>query len=290
MTDLSEILSKKSIPLVLDGAMGSLLTSSGIEWDDNLWSSYANISHPSVVRDLHSKYIRAGADIITTNTFRTNPLAHRFSNIDISLEHFVSKGVELALEAVENSQVVIAGSNAPAEDCYQEERTISLNDLEYNHKKHIELLVESGVDIVLNETQGHLDEIELICRYCSDNDILFIISLFFTENGKLLSGEDIREVVNFVKQFSPFAIGFNCIFPETFLKYQIIDLDYSWGFYLNCGSGKLTDKNISCGLSPKNYALQVQNLIDKKTMFVGSCCGSTPEFTKYLKDMLNEID
>ena len=56
-------------PLILDGAMGSLLQQHGVPRDEHLWMSLANITHPDAVTELHKQYIKAGADIIKTNTF-----------------------------------------------------------------------------------------------------------------------------------------------------------------------------------------------------------------------------
>ncbi len=204
-------------PLILDGAIGTLLGQKGVKFDKYLWASIANISAPELVTDIHKNYIVAGADIITTNTFRTNPAAIKHSNIQFSIEKLVKQSVLPAKNAVKNStefsakssDVFIAGSNAPAEDCYQKEVTLSKNEIEYNHKKHIELLWENGVDFILNETQSHLEEIEIICKYCSDNDINYMVSIFFDDELKLLSGEHLLEAIELIKNYSPIAIGFN---------------------------------------------------------------------------------
>ncbi|MBU1098836.1 MAG: homocysteine S-methyltransferase family protein [Bacteroidetes bacterium] len=277
-------------PLILDGAVGSYLTSNGVLWDDNLWSSYGNISHPGLVKTIHAKYISAGADIITSNTFRTNPIALKRANIDISEEDFVRAALLSALFAVNNSNVLIAGSNAPAEDCYQSERTIGIDELIYNHKRHIDLLYENGAEIILNETQSHIDEIQIICEYCHSNKIPFILSLFFTEDMKILSGESVSEVVQDVLQYSPLAIGFNCIFNNTFQSFINNNLTYyDWGFYLNCGAGNLTDKGITCGVSEKEYVSDIKKLIHPNLKFVGSCCGSSPAHTMELRRVIDEL-
>ena len=97
----------------MDGSTGSLLIKMGIKPDHNLWTSAANIFNPEIVFSLHKKYIRAGADIITTNTFRTNPAAVNRSDLDQT--QLVKKGVLLAKSAGEKYNVLIAGSNPPAE-------------------------------------------------------------------------------------------------------------------------------------------------------------------------------
>jgi len=288
-----DILKKqKSIsrPLILDGAMGSLLKQV-TKFEDNIfWSSILNITNPQKVITLHKEYIDSGADIITTNTFRTNPAVYKQSNINLSNEELVRRSVQLAIEARNEKEIIIAGSNAPSEDCYQVERIIPKYDLEYNHKKHIELLWESGVDVIWNETQSHWDEIETISKFCSSNSIPFVMNFFFTHEFNLLSGEPLTDAINMVEDYSPLSVGFNCVKPGQLLKYyERHELPKSWGFYLNCGAGNVEDKNILCGIEPKDYIEVIKPYLDSNPLFVGSCCGSNPNHTKAIKEYLNEV-
>lgn len=283
---------QKSInrPLILDGAMGSLLKQVTKFQDNILWSSIVNINDPQKVIALHKEYIDSGADIITTNTFRTNPTVYKLSNLNFSNEQFVRRSVQLAIESCDEKEIIIAGSNAPAEDCYQCERTIAKYDLEYNHKKHIELLWENGVDVIWNETQSHLDEIAIISKFCSSNSIPFVMNFFFTSEFKLLSGEPLTEAINMVEDFSPVSVGLNCIKPELLNNYSKNNiLPKSWGFYLNCGAGSIEDKNILCGIEPKDYIEVIKPIADLNPLFVGSCCGSNPIHTKAIKEYFNEV-
>ena len=165
-------------PLILDGAIGSLLQQRDVEMHEQLWSSYANIIAPDKVVKVNKEYINAGADIITTNTFRTNPLAYKNASLKISNSEFVKISVKLTKDAVaENNEIFIAGSNPPAEDSYQQYRTATKREILTNHKNHIDMLWENEVDFILNETQSYFDEIKIICEHCSKNTIPFIISL-----------------------------------------------------------------------------------------------------------------
>ncbi len=275
-------------PLILDGAMGSMLQEMKVKSKGSLWMSYANIESPKKVFEVHKKYIEAGADIITTNTFRTNPSALK-NFPKINRENFVKASVALAFEARNDLPILIAGSNAPAEDCYKEERTLSVKELVYNHHKHINLLMTEGCDFILNETQSHLDEIKIISEYCNKKNIPFLISFFFKNDLKLLSGENLFDAVKFVYDYEPLAIGFNCIMPETFKKVLSgIKDDYNWGFYLNCGSGNYTDEIIKCAVSPKIYLNKVKSSLKKNPSFIGSCCGSSPAHTKGIKKLFDE--
>ena len=150
------------------------------------------------------------------------------------------------------------------------------------------MLLNSDWDFILNETQSHFDEIEIICRHCSENSIPFIVSLFITSELKIMSGEDVTEVFNFIKDHSPIAIGINCIYPETFdLLLSNYSFNYKWGFYLNCGSGSYSDLKILEGISPSEYRKIVKENYMLNPFFVGSCCGSTPLHTKAIKGIID---
>lgn len=277
-------------PIILDGAMGSLLQMRGIPVDGPLWSAKVNINNPDEVFKVHQEYIEAGADIITTNTFRTNPHALKLAGLEKDSSKIVNSAVTLAHEAISDRNIILAGSNAPAEDCYQVKRTISHSALSENHSKHIELLLDSSVDIIWNETFSHYDEIILVCEYCSTYNIPYVINLFIDSGLHLLSGEHIYEVFGSIQKYNPVAIGINCISPDIFGKfYSHFKSSTHWGFYLNCGSGLYTDAEIETGITPVEYTDNAKYYLDKHPLFVGSCCGSSPEHTKMLKELILEI-
>ena len=275
-------------PLIIDGAMGSLLQQKGFESSGASWMTEVNENNPEKIVKIHKEYISAGADIITTNTFRTNPAAFDKTE-EINIPRYVRNAVKLAKEAVGNSSVAIAGSNPPAEDCYQSERLINNKKLELNHHNHIDLLINSGVDFILNETFSHLDEIKLVCDYCSSNNIPYIISLYLNDELCLLSGETLENTLILIKEHNPLAIGLNCISPEHFEKaFKKMDIKYNWGFYLNCGFDEHNVNDITCRVSPKDYGKIVKKYLEYQPSFIGACCGSTPEHIETIKRILDE--
>jgi len=277
-----------SKPLLLDGALGSYLQQKGFQTDNILWTSKLNISNPDAVIRIHKEYIEAGADIITTNTFRTNPYSLNRAGMN-SHSEYVLAAVKIAQEAgMGKDKILIAGSNAPAEDCYQKERTIGYNTLKLNHEKHIDLLIDNGVDFILNETQSHLDELEIICEHCEKNNIPYLVSLYFDENLKLLSGESLEYIFSFLENREILAIGINCISSELFNRIiGSTNLPVNWGFYLNCGDGRPTDKIINCKIQPEEYLDYVKNSLSLNPSFVGSCCGSNPSHIRKIKELLD---
>jgi methionine synthase I (cobalamin-dependent) len=264
-------------PLILDGAMGSLLEQMGLTSKDYSWSAKVNLTKPEIVFQIHKDYITAGADIITSNTFRTNPYALKQVGID-SYKNYVKKALSLAIEAKENLPVLIAGSNPPAEDSYQSQRKATYKELEINHCNHIDSLMENGADFILNETQSHFDEIKIICQYCNKNKIPFIISLYFTNELKLLSGEKVFDAITFINDFAPLCISFNCITNSLFNKFlSEIEINFNWGFYLN----------IWKDVEYNSYANLIKDKMKLLPCMVGGCCGSKPEDIKSIKEFLD---
>jgi homocysteine S-methyltransferase len=276
--------------MVLDGAIGSLLMQYTTPIDKDLWSSGMNVSNPEIVKMLYKNYVDAGAEILTTNTFRTNPLFYEKRYRSISNKELVMKSVSLIKEIILENEIIIAGSNAPAEDCYQIERTIPKNKLEYNHKRHIELLLEAGCDLIWNETQSHMDEIKIICEHCSKEKLTFAINLFFTKDLRLLSGEHLNDVVDFVLSYRPECVGFNCVRSSSFKKYvHQHSIPQNSCFYFNCGINDLSSKVLKDTIEPKIYSEIVSKFLILDPLIVGSCCGSNPNHTKAIRALFDEI-
>lgn len=150
--------------------------------------------------------------------------------------------------------------------------------------------MEHGADFILNETQSHIDEISIIGSYCRTNGVPFILSLFFNEELRLLSGESIEEAVKTAESYGPLAVGFNCIKPEYLRNAQnYIPAGYNWGMYLNCGKGNYTDEEISCGINPEEYLEEIKYWKPLSPSFVGACCGSAPEHIATIKSYFNGL-
>lgn len=285
--NLLDLHEKVNRPLLLDGAMGSVLEMKGYAKTDKLWSARANAEHPEVVKNIHESYVLAGADIITTNTFRTNPAALKKFNYSSKL--IVETAVNLARYAIDCNDIILAGCNPPAEDCYQIERTLSEYELRNNHETHLNNLVDAGVDVLWNETFSHLDEIKLVCLYCDSLNIDYTINLFLTHELKLLSGESYLEAIDAISNYNPAAIGFNCFSLNVFNKLtNEIKPDFNFGFYLNCGLSSVNDEQFAKVISPTEYAIDIASYLRSDPIFIGSCCGSNPDHTKKLKELLVE--
>jgi S-methylmethionine-dependent homocysteine/selenocysteine methylase len=208
---------------------------------------------------------------------------------NLNLNNFVEQSVELAREASRWTSILIAGSNPPAEDCYQIESNQSIEDYYRNHEAHIERLFQSHCHFILNETQSHYNEIEIVSSICNEENIPFVVSVFFDDSFRLLSGEPVDTAIQNILRFEPLAIGFNCIRPETFLSFiSKRQLEFNWGVYMNCGSGDYKDDIITPGISPIEYKEIVKQVLRFNPSFIGGCCGTTPDHIKKIKEIFDE--
>jgi len=172
MLPFNEQLHSTNKPLVLDGAMGTELARRGVDTSQEEWSAAALETAPDVVRQVHIDYIRAGADIITTNTFRTHARSLQSS---ARAREWTHKAVRLAQEAVGERSVYIAGSVAPLEDCYSPHLTPPVS---YCLREHRELIHNlEGVDLLLIETMNTVHEAAAAAQNAHAAGIPFVVSL-----------------------------------------------------------------------------------------------------------------
>ena len=150
-------------PIILDGAMGTELIQRGVECPLPLWSADANLTHPEIVKKIHIDYINAGASVITTNTFRTTSWTYQkigLSNKKAKLKakNSLYKAVEVAHQAKHDS-VRIAGSITAIDDCYLPGNYPGNSVAEEIYGNNLEWLDDAGVNLILFETMGNINEI-----------------------------------------------------------------------------------------------------------------------------------
>lgn len=280
----------QSKPMLLDGAMGTELTRRGVNTTLPLWSAGALISAPEVVRQIHMDYLNAGADIITTNTFRTHARNIRNSAEAKRLTHVA---VELAKEAHAETgkSAFIAGSVAPLEDCYSPHLTPHEGYCQREQAEMVNKLVESGVDLLLIETMNTIHEAVAAARPAHILKIPYVVSFVTNEHHQLLSGETLQRAVDAILPFEPAAFLINCI-PTRHISETVKVLrectDLPIGAYGNMGTPDDVDGWASADdMPPALYCTHAENWLSLGLKIIGSCCGSTPEHTAALRHLID---
>lgn len=279
--------------LILDGAFGTELQRRGIATTLPLWSAAANKENPDAVRSIHRDYIQAGADITTTNTFRTNLRTFKRAGIAESPRDYTLRACELAREARDQAgrdEVVIGGSIAPVEDCYEPSLVPSDEELREEHGLLAQWLTEGGVDFIFVETMNCIRESVAAAEAALHTELPLAVGFVCTAEGILLSGETIADTAQALEAYRPFALCTNCrplesIEPSVDALLTLNTLPI--GVYAN-GAGRPDDDQgwLFDGKDPElDYAERARAWIEKGVVILGGCCGTTPEYIRRLAEM-----
>ena len=278
--------------LILDGATGTELNRRGVDTGLPLWSANAlmNDRDSKILQQIHEDYLRAGADIITTNTFRTHRRALGPSgNADRTLE-LTRKAVEIARAAIANVQLdkplFIAGSISTLEDCYRPDLVPPDKELRTEHSERIHHLIECDVDLILIETINTIREAVIMAKLATITGTPVVVSFVCDREGKILSGETVTEAANQLLPLGISAIGVNCG-PTPNLAIPLAELKTACGkdfpliAYGNIG---YADEKVGwVNTDSENPNAYCEHAVHWPVKIVGGCCGTTPEHIAQLK-------
>ena len=273
-------------PLLLDGATGTELERRGLYTGLPLWSSHALLDAPRAVAAVHADYARAGAEIVTANTFRTQRRTlGRADGIGPSLGErdleLTGLAVELAREGAASAghRVLVAGSAPTLEDCYQPDRVPGPESLRREHTRHAENLAQAGADLILVETMNTVREAAAAARAARATGLPLLVSFVSWRGARLLSGEPLSEAVRAVRPFAPLAVLVNCL-PPSAVPACLALLgrgDLAYGVYANLGEPEGErgfERSEDC--SPGEFARHAAAWVRAGARLVGGCCGTTP--------------
>ncbi len=184
---------------IMDGAMGSELIRNGLILPEYTWSANINIFNPEMVKKIHRENIAAGADFITTNTFRTTPRAYMKTGADEKTSHNLAKdamlrAVTIAQDAANDSTKII-GSIAPLEDCYSPNLFPGNKIAAKEYSQLGKWFTKAKVDILLLETMNSIAESEVALHNIENYNVPIWISFVLKDDRHLLSGDSIFQAI-----------------------------------------------------------------------------------------------
>jgi len=275
--------------LVADGAMGTSLYGKGIFL--NRCYDELNLSLPALIRDVHQEYLRAGAEIIETNTFGANRKRLAAFGFAEKLRQINQAGVRIAKE-VARDQAFVAGAIGPLGVRLEPLGPVSFAEARDLYSEQVSALVEAGADLLIFETFRDLDELReavLAAREVAGRDIPVIAQFAIEDDGNLEDGTSAANLALALSQWPVDVIGLNCSSGPRVLLEAIETM------------APLTTKPISvmpnAGLpvtvegrnlylcSPEYMAQYARRFIGAGAKIVGGCCGTTPA---HIKEIRNE--
>lgn len=283
-------------PILLSGGFGTELGRRGCDTRLPLWSARALLDAPDAVRELHADYLRAGARILTTNSFRCDARTVAAARRGVSHLELTKTAARLAREAVARvalpRPVLVAGSVGPAGDCYDPTAVPDEATLRQMSWSRIWAQVCAGVDLVLLETMNTVREATQLLETARPW-LPAAVSFVCAPGGRLLSGETVAAAVAAVEPHEPLAILVNCCTPAVAteaLEALRRATDRPVGVYAN-GRGRPEPEHgwrFEGGTSDRAYVRETRRWLEMGAQLVGGCCGTSSRTIAKLAGLLRE--
>jgi homocysteine S-methyltransferase len=280
----------KQSPVLCDGAMGTLLYAKGIfinrSYDE------LNLSQPDLIRGIHHEYLQAGAEIIETNTFGGNSFRLARHSLADKVDDINRAGVRLAREAAKSFDVWVAGSVGPLGTRIEPLGKTSFQEARDAFRQQIQVLAESGVDLLMLETFGYLEEIHQAMLAAKDvgGKLPIVAQVTIDEDGNCLDGSDPATFVAKLEEWGADVIGCNCsVGPVAMLDaMERVRAATSLPIAAQPNAGiprSVEGRNIYL-CSPEYMASYARKFVAAGVRLVGGCCGTTPEHIRVMKSAL----
>lgn len=313
---------KKRI-LVLDGAMGTMIQRYKLTEEDFRGERFKNhpcslkgnndilsITKPEVIKEIHRKYLEAGADIIETNSFGSTSVAQEDYQLQNSVYDINFACANIAKEVADEftkktpeKPRFVAGSIGPTTKLASMSpdvndpgfRNISFDELRIAFKEQAKGLIEGGSDLLLVETitdtlnaKAALLAINEIQQELNTNLPVMISGTITDASGRTLSGQTTEAFLISVQHSKPLSIGLNCALGAAALRPYLQVLRNKADFYVSAHpNAGLPNEMGEYDQTPEQMAAQIKVFLDEGLVdIIGGCCGTTPEHIKAIAELV----
>jgi homocysteine S-methyltransferase len=273
--------------LVCDGAMGTMLYGKGV-FINRCFESL-NVSHAELVIDVHEQYLRAGADVIETNTFGANRMKLRAFGLGDQVRDINLAGARLARQAVERSgsHGYVAGAIGPLGVRIEPWGKTGVDEAESMFREQAQALVDGKVDLFILETFRDLNEIgAAIAAVRSVCDLPIVAQMTTEEDGASLDGAPPEQFAPALVALGANVVGVNCsVGPAPMLETidRIGAVSEVWlSAQPNAGKPRDIEGRNLYLCSPEYMASYARRFIESGVRLVGGCCGTTPEHIRQI--------
>ncbi len=299
--------------MILDGAMGTMIQDCELTEEDfrgELFTDYQgqlrgnndilNLTQPEVIKGIHRKYLAAGADIVSTNTFSSQRVSQNDYHLSDYSRDLNLAGARLAREAADEIATpewprFVAGSVGPTNKTLSMSpdvsnpaaRDLRYDDLREAYIEQVEALVEGGVDLLLIETI--FDTLNAKCAIDACNTVMerkgvklpIMLSVTVSDlGGRTLSGQTLEAFLGSVSEYDIFSVGLNCSFGANQMKPFLKQLGQKSPYYLSAyPNAGLPNSLGRYDETAESMSPQIAEYMDEGLVnIVGGCCGTTEEF------------
>ena len=280
--------------LVIDGGMGTELQRRGVPMDEVVWSGAAVLSHPEVVRRVHEDYIRAGADVIITNTFGSTRQMLGGAGLGAQVEQIHRSAVTLALEARASTtdRVTVAGSLSPSPPRFDRQAYPPPEEELAVYRESAQLLADSGVDLIALEMLEDTAHAPRAMRAALETGLPVWLGVSCRRGGGRIvrfseSSEEVllADILDVLIPMGPDVV--TIMHSEIDAVSEALTMvrerwDGPTGVYPESGYFTRPHWNFVDVISPDDLAREARGWIDNGALLVGGCCGTGPEHIRAL--------
>ena len=280
----------KKSPVLCDGAMGTLLYSKGVFI--NRCYDELNLSQPDLIRGIHHEYLQAGAEIIETNTFGANSFRLARHSLADKVRDVNRMGTRLAREAAKSFDVWVAGSVGPLGTRIEPLGKTSFEEARQAFREQIAALAEAGVDLLMFETFGYLEELHQAMLAAKDvgANLPLIVHVTIDEDGNCLDGSDPETFTPRLEDWGADVIGCNCSVGPVAMLDAMERVRAATSLPLsaqpNAGIPRSVEGRNIYLCSPEYMASYARKFVAAGVRIVGGCCGTTPDHIRIMKSAL----
>jgi methionine synthase / methylenetetrahydrofolate reductase(NADPH) len=278
--------------LVCDGAMGTMLYAKGIFLNRSF--DELNLTQPDFVAEVHQAYVRAGADVIETNTFGATRVKLTPFGLGDRVKAINAQGAKIARHAARD-QVFVAGSIGPLGIRIEPWGKTGVDEAEAYFREQVQGLLEGGVDLFVLETFHDVNEIAAAIRAVRGSSDLPVVAQVTTEeDGNTLDGAPPEAFVPQLEALGATVIGVNCsVGPAGMLETiermaRVAHVPLS--AQPNAGRPReIEGRNIYLS-SPEYMASYARRFVANGVRLVGGCCGTTPEHVRHITTAVRALN
>ncbi len=278
-------------PVVCDGAMGTMLYSKGISL--NRCFDELNAAMPQLVKEVHLAYIKAGAEVIETNTFGANKFRLQKFGLGEKVREFNLAGARVARE-VAGDDLYVAGAVGPLGVRLEPLGHTSREEARAVFREQITALVEGGVDLIIVETMMDLNEAHQALRAAREvGQLPVIVQMTVQDDGSTPIGTLPEDFARALDEWGADLIGVNCsVGPaavlETLERIAAVT-EKRLSAQPNAGMPRTVEGRNLYLCSPEYMASYARRFIQTGARLVGGCCGTTPEHIKAIKTAVRSL-
>lgn len=284
-----ELLSRGVV--LCDGAMGTMLYQKGAYI--NQCYEALNLSQASLVKDIHEEYVRAGADVIETNTFGANGWKLKAFGLENQVEAINQAAVAIARSTL-SSKVLVAGAVGPLGAFLKPRGPIEAAEAQSLYTEQLRALIGAGVDLLLFETFSDPAELKLAVETARVlTDLPLVAQATFSERCETPLGTKLDAFIREAETWDVDVIGFNCSTGPadmlTLLERAVQLTRKPLVCQPNAGMPRLVDGRYFYLASPEYMAEYAKRFIQTGAAMVGGCCGTTPAHTKAMRAAIRAL-